>query len=106
MLSGVNRPSKVKILQEALISLGYDLGLNGPFSNGVDGQYGKLTEEAVISFQMDRGFNGSEIDGIVGEATLKELIRALSGLSPLNATIKSQEINQIENQSFSNSDRF
>ena len=103
MLSGVNRPSKVKILQEALISLGYDLGLNGPFSNGVDGQYGKLTEEAVISFQMDRGFNGSEIDGIVGEATLKELIRALSGLSPLNATIKSQEINQIENQSFSNS---
>ena len=67
--------------------------------NGVDGQYGKLTEEAVISFQMDRGFNGSEIDGIVGEATLKELIRALSGLSPLNAAIKSQEINQIENQS-------
>tara|TARA_B100001989_G_C24533547_1_gene463031 strand:+ start:245 stop:1669 length:1425 start_codon:yes stop_codon:yes gene_type:complete len=99
LLSGVNRPSKVKILQEALISLGYDLGLNGPFSNGVDGQYGKLTEEAVISFQMDRGFNGSEIDGIVGEATLKELIRALSGLSPLNAAIKSQEINQIENQS-------
>ena len=80
------------------------MGLNGPFSNGVDGQYGKLTEEAVISFQMDRGFNGSEIDGIVGEATLKELIRALSGLSPLNAAIKSQEINQIENQIFSSID--
>ena len=48
---GFELKEKVKILQEALISLGYDLGLNGPFSNGIDGQYGKQMK--TIHYQRE-----------------------------------------------------
>ena len=98
LMPGIKRESQVKVLQKTLLTLGYSLGLNGPFNDGVDGKYGKLTEEAVISFQMDRGFNGSDIDGIVGEATHKELMRALAGQSPLLSTINPTIINQIDNE--------
>ena len=98
LVPGVKRPPQVKALQKALISLGYSLGLNGLNSDGVDGDYGKLTEEAVINFQMDRGFKGSDVDGIVGEATYRELIRALSGESPLNVEVNLSKKSTIEIQ--------
>ena len=97
LFSGIKRPNEIRVLQEALISLGYYLGSHGQSNNGIDGEYGKLTEEAVINFQMDRGFIGSDIDGIVGEATHKELIRALSGKESLIAKFSPKIINQIEN---------
>ena len=97
LFSGIKRSKEIKILQKALISLGYYLGSHGQSNNGADGKYGKLTEEAVINFQMDRGFIGSDIDGIVGEATHKELIRALLGKESLVATFSAKIINQIEN---------
>ena len=81
--SGVKRPRDVKALQQALISLGYDLGEGGVYNNGVDGDFGPKTEDAIIQFQLDRGFNSSNIDGIVGEGTHKELLRALSGEKPI-----------------------
>jgi len=83
LLSGVKRSRDVKALQQALISLGYDLGEGGVYNNGVDGEFGPKTEDAIIQFQLDRGFNSSNIDGIVGEGTHKELLRALSGEKPI-----------------------
>jgi len=99
LMPGVKRSIEVKALQKALVLLGYSLGTNGLDNNGIDGNYGNLTEEAVINFQIDRGFNGKDIDGIVGEATYKELIRALAGQSSLVSTISPKVINQIENES-------
>lgn len=56
----------VKILQEVLIKLGYDLG-----SYGADGKFGAKTELAVSSFQHDQGL---PVDGVVGKATWDKLI--------------------------------
>ena len=47
---------------------------------------------------MDRGFKGSDVDGIVGEATYRELIRALSGESPLNVEVNLSKKSIIEIQ--------
>ena len=44
-------PEFVKHLQKMLVTLGYDLGTNGPDKDGVDGSFGKLTETAVNDFQ-------------------------------------------------------
>ncbi len=84
MLSiGLVRPGEVKSLQRALIALGYDLGEDGVFDNGVDGDFGPTTEEVVKQFQRDRGMVGVEVDGIVGQATYVELVRALADQPPL-----------------------
>jgi peptidoglycan hydrolase-like protein with peptidoglycan-binding domain len=84
MLSiGLVRPGEVKSLQRALIALGYDLGEDGVFNNGVDGDFGPTTEEVVKQFQRDRGMVGVEVDGIVGQATYVELVRALADQPPL-----------------------
>ncbi|MEL1235738.1 MAG: peptidoglycan-binding protein, partial [Candidatus Neomarinimicrobiota bacterium] len=85
---GVSSPRSVKALQEALLALGYDLGKGGVYNDGVDGDFGPNTEDAVIQFQLDRGFNAANIDGIVGEGTLRELTRALSGEKPMVASIE------------------
>ncbi len=55
--------SKVKDLQEKLISLGYSCG-----GHGADGDYGAQTEDAVRKFQRK---NGLTIDGIAGPKTLE-----------------------------------
>ena len=74
---GINRPNEVKKLQQALLLLGYDLGTAGPYSDGVDGNYGDITEEAIIQFQTDMGYSQDNIDGIVGLYTLNGLINEL-----------------------------
>ncbi|NOR49289.1 MAG: hypothetical protein GQ533_14805 [Methanosarcinaceae archaeon] len=43
-------PELVKHLQKMLVTLGYDLGTNGPEKDGVDRSFGKLTETAVNDF--------------------------------------------------------
>ena len=97
LLSGSKRSRDVKALQEALVSLGYDLGEGGVYNNGIDGEFGPNTEDAVIQFQIDRGFNSSNVDGIVGEGTHKELLRALSGDKSLVASRpKNIEKNKID----------
>ena len=103
LLSGSKRSRDVKALQEALVSLGYDLGEGGVYNNGIDGEFGPNTEDAVIQFQLDRGFNSANVDGIVGEGTHKELLRALSGERSLVAsTPKKDKENKIDtNEKFS-----
>ena len=55
-----------KLLQQKLISLGYDLK-----KYGADGDFGKETYEAVVKFQKA---NGLTVDGIVGKNTWNCLI--------------------------------
>lgn len=53
-----------KLLQEKLVSLGYN-------TNGVDGIFGGGTTNAVRNFQRNRGLSA---DGIVGKNTWKKLL--------------------------------
>ncbi len=55
-----------KLLQERLISLGYDLS-----KYGADSNFGSETYEAVVKFQKD---NGLTPDGIVGKNTWRKLL--------------------------------
>ena len=58
------RGNITKLLQEKLVSLGYN-------TNGVDGIFGSGTEKAVISFQKN---NGLVVDGIVGQNTWRKIL--------------------------------
>ena len=58
------RGNIIKLLQEKLVSLGYN-------TNGVDGIFGTGTEKAIISFQKS---NGLVVDGIVGKNTWRKII--------------------------------
>lgn len=62
----------VKELQEALLSLGYDLG-----KWGADGDYGDCTEMAVEKFQRE---HGCDADGEYGPITHKAMTAALEKL--------------------------
>jgi hypothetical protein len=59
---------EVRQLQEALASLGYDVG-------EADGVFGAATEEAVQQFQADSGI---EADGVAGPQTLEAVNDALA----------------------------
>ena len=59
-----NRGNITKLLQEKLVSLGYN-------TNDVDGIFGSQTKAAVISYQKSRGLSQ---DGIVGQNTWRELL--------------------------------
>jgi hypothetical protein len=68
-LSPGDTGAQVKILQEALASLGYSPGKP-------DGYYGPATQAAVESFQSAKGLTA---DGIVGPETLAKLQAELAG---------------------------
>ena len=72
--------SDVKILQEALLKLGYDLG-----KWGCDGDFGDCTELALEEFQKDARV---EVDGECGPQTLAALREALSALEEQKPTGK------------------
>lgn len=55
-----------KLMQERLISLGYDLG-----KHGSDGDFGTATYNAVVKFQKD---NRLTADGIIGQNTWRKLL--------------------------------
>ena len=59
------RGNITKLLQEKLVSLGYN-------TNGVDGIFGAGTEKAIISFQKN---NRLVADGIVGQNTWGKLLK-------------------------------
>lgn len=59
----------VKLVQEALMDLGYSL------PSGADGYFGWETMDAVMNFQSDHGFSR---DGIVGPCTLEALDSAIA----------------------------
>lgn len=63
-----SRGPAVRVLQENLITLGYNPG-------PVDGIFGPLTEAAVKAFQADRKIT---VDGIVGPQTWGEIAKALA----------------------------
>ena len=64
----------VKVLQEYLIDLGYDLG-----KWGADGDYGDQTELAVMKFQQDHGLDD---DGDYGPLTHEKLMEAIEEDAP------------------------
>jgi hypothetical protein len=68
-LSPGDTGSQVKILQQALNSLGYSVGKP-------DGDYGPATQIAVEKFQVAKGLAE---DGVVGPETLAKLQQALAG---------------------------
>ena len=59
-----NEGNITKLLQEKLVSLGYN-------TNGVDGIFGSQTKVAVISYQKSKGLSQ---DGIVGQNTWRKLL--------------------------------
>lgn len=61
----------VKEVQQALISLGYDVG-----KTGADGKFGRNTQKAVKAFQKASGLTA---DGIVGPKTYAALEKAGGG---------------------------
>ena len=65
----------VKLLQEYLLQLGYDLG-----KWGADGDFGDATELAVRKFQKTEGL---KIDGEYGPLTHKALLAALDAEPPV-----------------------
>ena len=96
--AGISRPREVKELQRALIALGYKLGTDGVFLNGVDGDFGPATEDAVMAFQEDQGLPDVNVDGIVGQGTLKELEKALSNEAPKVHLTPKQKNKKLEKE--------
>lgn len=62
----------VKLLQEYLVKLGYDLG-----RYGADGDFGSATEAALKAFQTDKGLT---VDGQFGENSHAALMAAIDAL--------------------------
>lgn len=69
MLSYGDRSDQVKLLQQLLVGLGYNLGAYGPNHDGVDGVFGALTKAAVQKFQSDYSVQAS-VPGAADDATL------------------------------------
>lgn len=76
----------VKLMQEALLTLGYDLG-----KWGCDGDFGDCTELALIAFQRDAKI---EADGECGPITIAALNKALDALD--NAPTIGNRVVRIE----------
>ncbi len=70
----------IRMLQEDLVLLGYDLGTTGPNKDGVDGIFGTITEAAVKTFQQAQGFTGSEVDGVFGQETEEKMEVAITAI--------------------------
>ncbi|WP_337232979.1 peptidoglycan-binding domain-containing protein, partial [Vibrio cholerae] len=74
-----NHSDEVKLLQEALIKLGFDLG-----KAGADGDFGSKTKTAIEQFQKSYqpshqthpSYSIGAVDGIVGKGTLLALDEA------------------------------
>ncbi|MDO9022055.1 MAG: peptidoglycan-binding protein [Deltaproteobacteria bacterium] len=62
MLERGSEGRSVRVLQEALVELGYEID--------VDGDFGRATEQAVLAFQEA---NDLDVDGIVGPNTWEAL---------------------------------
>ena len=67
---GVDAKERMKEIQRALKSKGYNLGRSGPNKDGVDGKYGQLTYNAIVDYQRK---NGIKRTGWVGKLTSAKL---------------------------------
>lgn len=76
----------VKLMQQYLKDLGYDLG-----SSGVDGDFGSKTETALKAFQED---NKLEADGEFGEKSHAALIAAIEVLNTV-PTVPSEPVGDL-----------
>ena len=74
----------VRIMQEALLKLGYDLG-----SWGCDGDFGDATELALKAFQKTAGL---DVDGKCGPETLAALEKAITALEDEKPTGRAVKI--------------
>lgn len=77
--------SRVKALQQALISLGY-------LSGNADGRFGAKTKAAVVSFQQKSGLTA---DGLAGKMTLSALEKKASGGSSSSSSSSSDVATDI-----------
>lgn len=80
---GDSRSNLVIHLQKMLFELGYLLGSNSSFLDGVDGVFGNDTFSAVQEYQRDHlDFDAAPlvVDGIVGERTGDSLNREMVGI--------------------------
>ena len=68
---GSKNKAEIKILQQDLLKLGYDLG-----KYGADGDFGTMTEKAVCNFQLHY-MGKTSVDGIYGPKTAKAMEAAL-----------------------------
>lgn len=78
--------SQVRTVQQALSSLGFDVG-------GVDGLYGEATQRAVAQYQKD---NNLDIDGVVGVETYASLIRAAGPLTYDNRIDRASQLEILD----------
>lgn len=76
----------VKLLQEYLLKLGYDLG-----ERGADGDFGSKTEGALKAFQTDAELN---VDGELGEKTHAALMAAIDALMDV-PTLKPEPVGDL-----------
>jgi tape measure domain-containing protein len=70
----------IKQAQQALKTLGYDLGKFGEQADGIDGIFGKVTQSAVKAFQTA---NNLKVTGIVDKETLAALNAASTSTESL-----------------------
>lgn len=70
----------VRLMQEYLIKLGYDLG-----RYGADGDFGSNTETALMAFQTDRGLDADGEFGAKSHAALLAAIDALNDVPIIEA---------------------
>lgn len=68
VLSMGDKGNAVKVLQSALVALGYPCG-----NSGADGDFGNGTKSAVVKFQRDKKISA---DGVCGKQTWTKLIGA------------------------------
>ena len=80
---GDKRENLVKILQQMLYDLGFDLGDTSDNEKVLDGKFGDLTENAVKTFQSThQDWVGEDllVDGMVGTQTADALNRSMVGI--------------------------
>lgn len=80
-----DKGAEVKVMQEDLIYLGYDLG-----EYGADGDFGGDTEEAVKEFQRDNGLDDDGLYGPLSKAALKNAVANKEDASAYNAIYRVQ----------------
>jgi hypothetical protein len=78
-----DRGDYVKLIQEALLKLNYDIGSDyktpkGKTEKEVTGVFGKGTKTALENFQRESGFTGKQVDGILGQDTLRVLDKRMA----------------------------
>lgn len=77
---GSTRFAATGLVQQALVDLGFNLGIKGPNKDGVTRKFDPETTKAVGDFQMSEAVTGSK-PGVVDQATIKCLDEQRSHLS-------------------------